>query len=198
VREAYFRMLPLVYISFIAAIEPTSGDSPTPANTPANMPGPWQYARECEMPDEATVERTIRRSNASGLLVHGQFGTLDVTGCPPQSDDVKNGLPSSVQTDYIWLQLRYSKASLAGTATLVYFDDEPTPRASIYPDRQVNWDTFAWLGPVDLGAVGAGEHVLRFYTEGQQWSCRSRPLRTYPGVGAVAVFEEQTCLCASC
>jgi hypothetical protein len=36
------------------------------------------YERECEYPDGSTVGHTIGRSNASGDLVHGQFGAINV------------------------------------------------------------------------------------------------------------------------
>lgn len=139
----------------------------TPANLPTPTPGLWSFERECEHPDNATVGNTINRSNASGLLVHGQFGT--VPAWPPQSGYVQYDNISLSQTGELYVKLRYSKHSPTTIPIFVFLDDEQSARAAINPSNQGDWNIFAWTEPIPLGSVDAGVHSIKFYTDGQQY-----------------------------
>jgi DNA-binding CsgD family transcriptional regulator len=130
----------------------------------------WEkIERECEYPDVETVGQMIWRSNASGSKVHGQFGTT--AGAPWAAQEgyviYKNiNLP---KIDQLYLRLRYSKNSLSSIPILVFLDNEPNPRASIYPKDQQNWDQFSWTEPIYLGSIEGGIHSIKFLTAGEQY-----------------------------
>jgi hypothetical protein len=127
----------------------------------------WHYERECEHPDEATVGQTIERSNASGLKVHGQFGTKPAW--PPQPGYVQFDNIRITQTEDLILVLRYSKYSSSSVPIFVSLDDESTPRATFIPVDQGSWDNFTWTEPISLGHAGSGLHSIRFSTDGQEF-----------------------------
>ena len=131
---------------------------------------PWEtYERECEYPDEATVGQMMQRPNASGAKVHGQFGTTASPPFPGQSGYVIYKNINLPPLDQLYLKLRYSKFSPSSVPILVYLDNETTPRASIYPVDQHDWNQFTVTEPILLGSVKRGNHSLRFSTEGQQY-----------------------------
>jgi len=135
-----------------------------------SKPKPWErYERECEYPDEATVGQMIWRSTASDSKVHGQFGTTAGSPWPAQSGYVTYKNISIPQIDQLYLKLRYSKNSPSSVPILIYMDDEPAPRASIYPVDQQNWDRFTWTEPIFLGSIEGGVHSIQFSTDGQQY-----------------------------
>ena len=139
--------------------------SPNPASNPAT----WVYERECEKTNQSTVGTLIWRSNASGLNVHGQFGTNDAYLWPAWTGDVVYTGIDILQTADLYLKLRYSKSSLSSTPILIYINDEQVPRATLHPVDQGSWDQFTWTEPILLGSVDAGVHSIRFYTDGQQY-----------------------------
>ena len=71
------------------------------------------------------------------------------------------------QTEHLWISLRYSKNGEPSTSIQVTLDDEKGARTAFTPEDQGSWNDFAWSDPMDLGAVGAGTHRLRFSTAGQ-------------------------------
>ena len=111
----------------------------------------------------------IWRSNATSSKVHGQFGTIADSPWPPKSGYVKYNNIDIPQTDHLYLKLRYSKYSPSFAPILIYVDDEPTPRATLYPKNQGDWNNFAWTEPILLGSVGSGVHSIKFYTDGQEY-----------------------------
>ena len=127
----------------------------------------WKYKREGEYPDKYTVGMVIQRSEASQQMAHGQFGTIPAW--PAQ--------PGYVRYDNIWtpaaeqllLRLRYSKYSTSDVFILVYLDEETTPRATILPVDQGDWNKFVWTDEIDLGEVKRGVHSIKFYTDGQMY-----------------------------
>ncbi len=133
-------------------------------------PSPWEsYERECEYPDQATVGQLIYRSNASGAKVHGQFGTTADAPWPAKSGYVVYKGISIPQTGQLYLKLRYSKNTPSAAPILVYLDDEPEPRASIFLVDQQNWDQFTWTEPIPLSEVRSGVHTLKLSTVGQDY-----------------------------
>jgi DNA-binding CsgD family transcriptional regulator len=128
---------------------------------------PWSYERECEYPNDYTVGKVIQRSNASKEMVHGQFGT--VAAWPPQPGYVKYEDINTPGTDHLYLRLRYSKYSSSSVKIQVYLDNESSPRVSIPPIDQGDWDRFVWTDAIDLGQVKKGTHTLKFFTEGQEY-----------------------------
>jgi hypothetical protein len=138
------------------------GDISTPST-----PGTWLYQRECEYSDEQTVGQMLERSNASGLKVHGQFGTVPAWPAKPGAVQFNNiNVP---QTDSLFLALRYSKYSSSSVPILIYIDDESTPRATFIPIDQGDWNSFTWTEPILLGSVESGFHSIRFSTDGQEY-----------------------------
>jgi hypothetical protein len=69
----------------------------------------------------------------------------------------------------LYLKLRYSKNSPTSVPILIFVDDEPTPRASIFLLDQHNWDQFTWTEPIFLGKINSGVHSIKFSTDGQQY-----------------------------
>jgi len=134
-----------------------------------SAPTPWTVSRECEHPDEDTVGQMIWRSRASGSKVHGQFGTTSDAPWPAKSGYVKYNTINIPQTDRLYLKLRYSKYSPSSVAILIYVDDEPTPRATLYPIDQGSWNRFVWTEPILLGSIVDGIHSIKFSTDGQQY-----------------------------
>ncbi len=133
-----------------------------------SRPEPWQsYEREGENPDEHTVGQTLDRTNAIGLKVHGQFGTICCW--PGQPGYVKYDNIRTPALKNLYLQLRYSKYSSSTVPILIYVDTEPNPRARLYPVDQGDWNNFAWTDPIFLGEVRSGVHSITFSTEGQQY-----------------------------
>ncbi len=147
----------------------TSNPPPTPASTLAPTPSSASlpYERECEYPDEATVGQPLERTNASGLMVHGQFGT--VPAWPAKSGSLKYNNIHVPQTPYLYLKLQYSKYSPATVPILIFIDNETTPRFSFIPEDQGDWNNFVWTEPIDLGSVEDGTHSIKFYTNGQEY-----------------------------
>ena len=125
----------------------------------------WRYEREGEYPDEFTVGQVLQRSNASGEMVHGQFGT--VPAWPAQPGFVIYSNIRTPRLDHLFLKLRYSKFSSSSENISVYMDDEIDPRAVILPVDQGDWDRFIWTDAIDLGSVARGVHTLKFLTNGQ-------------------------------
>lgn len=127
----------------------------------------WRYEREGEYPDEFTVGTVLQRSEASGQMVHGQFGTIPAW--PPQPGFVKYTDIKTPRTDHLYLRLRYSKYSSSSVNILVYLDDEPRRRVAILPVDQGDWNKFVWTDAFDLGEVERGVHSIKFYTDGQEY-----------------------------
>jgi hypothetical protein len=67
------------------------------------------------------------------------------------------------------LKLRYSKYNSPSVPILIWIDDEPTPRATFYPEDQGDWNRFAWTEPILLGSVEGGVHSLIFSSDGQPY-----------------------------
>ena len=130
----------------------------------------WKgYVRECEYPDESTGGQIIGRSAASGDLVLGQFGSINVDPWSAMAGNViyKNIIMPRV--GQLYLKLRYSKNSPPSIPILVYLDDEKTPRASIFPENQKDWNRFSWTDSIFLGSVESGVHTIIFSTVGQKY-----------------------------
>jgi DNA-binding CsgD family transcriptional regulator len=135
-----------------------------------SLPKSWEgYERECEYPDESTVGQTIGRSNASGDQVHGQFGAMAVEPWSGMAGEVVYKNISTPRVEELYLQIRYSKNSPPSAPILVYLDGEESPRASVYPQDQKEWDRFAWSDPIYLGSVESGVHSITFSSVGQQY-----------------------------
>jgi DNA-binding CsgD family transcriptional regulator len=133
-------------------------------------PKTWtQYERECEYPDQATVGQAIARSNASGLAVHGQFGTISAEPWSASSGSVTYRNITTPDVAQLLLKVRYSKNSPSSAAVLVYLDEEEIPRASFIPKDQKDWNKFVWTESIFLGDIRAGVHSIRFATEGQKF-----------------------------
>jgi hypothetical protein len=144
--------------------------STSPVTTVLSSPPTVQiFERECENPDVSTVGQLLERADASGKLVHGQFGTTTDFPWPEQPGQVSYHNIDLPEIEHLYLQLRYSKASPSTAPILIYIDDEPTPRAWLYPTDQFGWDTFASIKPVLLGSVTAGPHTIKFVTDGQPY-----------------------------
>jgi photosystem II stability/assembly factor-like uncharacterized protein len=134
-----------------------------------NPPVPWTYEKECEYADEGTVGQSIQRSNASGLMVYGQFGTTGYSPWSAQPGYVEYKNIDIPAIDNLYLKFRYSKYSSPTVPILIYIDDEPTPRATFYPIDQGSWNGFIWSEPISLGSIGSGVHSIKLYTDGQQY-----------------------------
>lgn len=130
---------------------------------------PWRYEREAEFPDYFTVGKDMDRSNASGGKAHGQFGTQGEPPWSPQSGFVEYYNIQIPKNGELYLQLQYSKFSKSWMPILVYLDDENTPRASIYPIDQGDWNTFTQSDWILLGTIKKGHHALKLFTNGQQY-----------------------------
>ncbi len=126
------------------------------------------YTRECEYPDAFTVGQTMARADASASVVHGQFGTASEFPWPEQAGYVIYSI-NSPSIENLYLQLRYSKNSDSSIPILIYIDDEPEPRAELYPKNQGDWEQFAWSESISLGSISGGNHVIKFFTVGQQY-----------------------------
>jgi len=134
------------------------------------MPNPWSsYDRECEYPDAYTVGQTIRRSDASGAYVHGQFGTIDSASWPAQAGYVMYTAIRTPKLDDLFLIIRYSKNSSSSVPILIYIDNETLPRATFYPVDLADWNSFEWSEPIYLGSVNRGVHSIMFYTQGESY-----------------------------
>ncbi|MBI5953618.1 MAG: hypothetical protein HY865_18340 [Chloroflexi bacterium] len=127
----------------------------------------WMVEREGEHPDEATVGMVLQRADASGQMVHGQFGTIPAW--PAQPGYVKYDNIKTPRVDHLFLKLRYSKHSSSDVFIFIYLDDELTPRAKLLPVNQSSWDKFVWTDAIDLGSVTRGTHSIKFYTDGQMY-----------------------------
>jgi hypothetical protein len=145
------------------------GSAAAPAPASPATPTTWMYERECEYPDEASVGQMIWRSSASGSKAHGQFGATAESPWPARSGHVTYREISIPEIDGLYLELRYSKHSPSSVPILIFVDNEPTSRATLYPADQGDWDRFVWTEPILLGDVASGIHSLRFSTDGQQY-----------------------------
>ena len=135
-----------------------------------DKPADWNgYELECENPDESTVGQTMTRSNASGALVHGQFGTTGAAPWPAMAGYVIYENIRIPQHGRLYLLLRYSKNSPAEAPLAITLDDEPYPRARITLLDLHDWEKFNWSVPIDLGEVSRGVHAIRLSTEGQPY-----------------------------
>ena len=155
--------------------------SDTPAEPPVATPrattdSGWRYEREAEAFDTASVGKPGDRAAASGTKALLQFGCrAEAPGapqagdvpCAPQAGDVQYGKLEVPETEHLWISLRYSKNGEPSTSIQVTLDDEKGARTAFTPEDQGSWNDFAWSDPMDLGAVGAGTHRLRFSTAGQ-------------------------------
>lgn len=148
---------------------PAPSVTPSVAFTPLLSPTPFVYAREAELPDDATVGKQIVRTNASGQSVHGQFGTLDSAPFPPRSGCVSYTHLSLPPVEHLYIEILYSKDSASFVQIHIYIDGETIPRASFYPSDLGDWNTFAWTRAIDLGKVDGGIHSITFCTDGQQF-----------------------------
>ena len=157
---------------------PPSGTAAEPpvATPRATTDSGWRYEREAEAFDTASVGKPGDRSAASGTKALVQFGCRaeppgapqagDVP-CSPQAGDVQYGKLEVPETEHLWISLRYSKNGEPSASIQIYLDDEKGARTELTPEDQGSWNDFAWSDPMDLGAVGAGTHRLRFSTAGQ-------------------------------
>ncbi|MCA9950035.1 MAG: carbohydrate-binding protein [Anaerolineales bacterium] len=155
-----------------ATVIPTINPSVTNTPTPTSTAIPWEYEREFEYPDEATVGQLIFRSNASSLKVHGQFGTIDEPPWSAKAGHVKYTNINIPQAGQLYLEFSYSKDSRpSSTPILISLDNETAPRATFYPIDQGNWNPspFPWTDPINLGYIEAGTHSIKFDTVGQQY-----------------------------
>jgi hypothetical protein len=133
-------------------------------------PQPWKsYERECEHPDKSTGGQILGRSNASDDLVYGQFGVINIEPWSAMEGNVTYENISTPAAEQLYLKLRYSKNSSSSVPILVYLDGEATPRASVYPENQKDWNRFAWTDAIFLGSVQSGTHTITFATDGQQY-----------------------------
>ena len=130
---------------------------------------PWEHAWEAENTDDFSVGGTIPRSNACGLSVHGQFGTINAPPWSSQAGFAKYTNIDVPQTVELYVRARYSKNSPSSKPIDIYLDDETVPRGSFTPLDQGSWNSFAWTDPIDLGSVDAGLHDVTLYTDGQQY-----------------------------
>ena len=149
-------------------VPPTSTPTNTPTPTATATSEPWTYNREAETPNEATVGQTIFRSNASGELVHGQFGSQGQSPWSAKEGYVLYEITTPPLT-HLLLQVRYSKYSPATAIISVLLDDESTSRTTFLPSNLGDWDTFVWTSELDLGPVSAGAHTIKFHTIGQEF-----------------------------
>jgi hypothetical protein len=135
------------------------------------VPTLWRHDRECEKhPYEYTVGRPIWRYNACGEKVHGEFGCKSAEPWPAKPGYVMYTGISIPRADHLYVRLRYSKDSSSIEPIDIYVDDEPTARASFYPEDQKGWTKFAWTPLIDLGSIGAGTHSIKFETKyGQRY-----------------------------
>lgn len=152
---------------------PSSIPIPVPASAatpvPSSIPEAWVTSRSCEDPDESTVGQTLARPDALERKVHGQFGTAVSSTWPAKPGYVSYAHLFIPALDHLYLRLRYSKYSPSTVPILIYLDNEPTPRATLYPLDQGDWDRFIWTESIFLGNVAVGIHSIKFSTEGQQY-----------------------------
>ncbi|MGH8578012.1 MAG: hypothetical protein ACREXJ_14110, partial [Gammaproteobacteria bacterium] len=134
---------------------------------PESAAGGWRYEREAEAFDTASVGKPGDRSAASGTKALVQFGCREEPPCTPQAGDVQYGKLEVPEAQHLWISLRYSKNGEPGASIQIFLDDEKGARTELTPEDQGSWNDFAWSDPMDLGAVGAGTHRLRFSTAGQ-------------------------------
>jgi len=127
----------------------------------------WKYEREARFPDEHTVGQTIARSNAYRQEVHGLFGAAQAW--PARSGFVRYENILVPKNKTLYLKLRYSKHSPPSVPISIFLDAETTPRASLFPEDQGNWDHFKWTDYIPLGKVTQGMHSITFHTEGQEF-----------------------------
>lgn len=125
---------------------------------------PKLVLRQCEYPDQSDVGMKIWRSQASNLLVHGQFGTVDHPPYPAREGSVWYTLEVR-ETSELFLRLRYSKHSESVVPIQCYVDAQL--RAEVMPDPTGDWNKFAWTGKIKLGPVPSGTHKLKLSTVGQ-------------------------------
>jgi hypothetical protein len=151
----------------------------------------WTYEREAEFPDEHTVGQTISRSNASEQRVHGQFGTISTPPWSTKAGEVKYLNVEILETEHLYLQIRYSKNSPPSVPIQVYLDQESSPRASIVPQNQGNWNQFTWTDEIDLGAVDSGSHSIKFYTAGQPYGVADLDKFTLTGLPISWAYERE-------
>lgn len=160
-----------------APAEPSATEAATvvPSPAPTDTPQPaaertnWKYEREGEQFDESTVGEPGERSEASGGIAYLRLGCINRDPWTAQTGYVKfNGIeiPAS---DHLFARVRYSKHSQSTVTVQILLDDERVARAKFTPEDQGSWNTFVWTEPIDLGAVTAGAHSIRFATEGQQF-----------------------------
>lgn len=125
--------------------------------------------REFESKTYFNIGKAIGRGNASGEIVHGQFG------CGPEPDhDAK---PGSIEFAGIsvpaggdlLIRITYSKNSPETTPIQIFVNEEGDPRASFTPKSTGDWNKFTSTGDIMLGTVSNGIYKLTFYTEGQKW-----------------------------
>jgi hypothetical protein len=133
----------------------------------------------------------MQRSNASGGLVHGEFGTIPGEEWPAQAGVVRYKI-TLPQTDRLYLRLRYSKFTPPSVPILIYLDGEPAPRASRYLVDQGDWDKLTWTEPIPLGNVGEGVHWIEFRTDGQQYGVADLDLFVLAGELASLQGQEFT------
>jgi DNA-binding CsgD family transcriptional regulator len=130
----------------------------------------WEgYERECENAHDSTVGQAMTRLNASGALVHGQFGTTSGAPWPAMAGYVNYEDIRIPHSGRLYLLLRYSKNSPAQVPLAITLDDESYPRARITLLDLHDWEQFAWSVPIDLGEVSRGVHSVRLSTEGQPY-----------------------------
>ena len=167
-QTAQVDMTTAVAATLVSQPDPGAGAAVRPA-VEAAMPAPWWLSRECEDSNESTTGQMVWRSNASGSQVHGQFGASAVSPWPAVAGYVKYNNIFIPATDRLYLTVRYSKHSPASAPILVYLGDEPSPRATFYPQDQGDWNRFASTEPLLLGSIGSGIYSIKFYTDGQKF-----------------------------
>ena len=155
-----------------------SGTASNPGATrpPESAAGGWRYEREAEAFDTASVGKPGDRSSASGTKALLQFGCREEppctpqaghVPCTPQAGHVQFGKLEVPEAEHLWISLRYSKNGEPGASIQIFLDDEKGARTELTPEDRGSWNDFAWSDPMDLGAVRAGTHRLRFSTAGQ-------------------------------
>ena len=172
-RQAVIGSLRLIVILLALVFTPTNAVSECRFVPQESVSAPistlWEFERQCEFPDEATVGRMIYRSNAVESRVHGQFGCEETQYWPAKSGHVKYNDIDIPPIDDLGLIVRYSKNSYSfpDVPIEIYVDDEL--RASFIPTRTWNWNAFTSTTRLPLGSVDHGLHSIMFSTVGQRY-----------------------------
>lgn len=129
----------------------------------------WAYEREAEFPNDFSTGEILDRSNASEKKVHGQFGSQSTSPWSAQPGFVLYNKINIEQSGPLYLQICYSKFSKSSVPMQITIDEEATPRESIYPIDQGDWNKFICTEWIALGEITKGLHSIKFFTNGQEF-----------------------------